>query len=1145
MGGNNLRLFTYVMGVFIAVFLTLFTPATSSAKELEKVSIQLQWLDQFQFAGYYMAKEKGFYEEAGLDVTILPYKFGLDVVDKVISGEAQYGVGRTSLLQDYHNGLSVVALSAILQDDPGILLTRDDIKSVRDLKGRRVMMGVDAAGTISLMSLLYAHGLTMNDIERQDHTLNISDLINGNTDAIHAYTSNEPFLMQERGEAYNILHPKEEGLTFYSDILFTTLNEVENNPDRAQSFVLASLAGWQYAFDNIDETVRLIKDKYNRQNRSAASLVFEGNELKKLAYKDNIPLGEIKRLKLKKIEEYFKIMNVKLSDRTLDDFAWAPANKGIVNGVYFTPNERAFIDGKTLQVAAISNNAPLSFNDVKTQKFTGIEPNFWEVIANGAGLKFKTSQFADVTALQESIKGEKHHDIILNISQLKNVSDQVTPTNPFAQIPISIATSKEEYFIKDARYLSDKIVAVQKGSLVHDLLSKSHPQINYVLVQNTYEGLQTVSQGDAYAFVDTLPAIAYAINKFGFTNLKISGNTGKTVELRFLVHKGSPELVSILNKTIKTVGPTLERKIINQWVNVQYQQQFNYKESLPLILALSGIVLMALLMLNRSKKNAESIRIEAESNKAKSQFLATMSHEIRTPMNGVVGMIDLLKETSLTEEQTQMARIIRDSALALRHVIDDVLDISKMESGHMELSPVPNCLSQIVEQVGSTLGAVARENNIELLIYIDPDLPGCFNCDGMRIRQVLINLTGNAIKFTHSDENKTGQVIIQCKLESINDNGQANVIFEIIDNGIGMTKEASARIFESFTQAESSTTRTYGGTGLGLSISRQLTELMNGDITVESEPGGGSTFSVHMTLDVVETLSEVELGDFKPRQEFHDLSGLHLLIASKNKDQRMFLSHYIEKWGGKVTQTDSFADVESLAQTKSDKENVYDAIVLDDMWNDPAQIEYCNKILSNAEANGPRFIITRFMNNDLFDKKIDGVHYITGTPFGRTIFMNAVAAAVGRKVQTEKDDVQNKRSKRVAPTVAEAEKTDQLVLLAEDNVVNQVVIRGQLKALGYATEIANNGCEALELAKQKNYAILLTDLHMPEMDGIELTKTIRDQEKGSDNRMPILAITAAVMKAESDKCYEAGVDAILNKPMEMKDLEVAMKEWMP
>ena len=336
--------------VVAAVFLfvaAISSPASAAEAEhpLEKVSVQFHWLHQFEFAGFYVAKEKGYFAEAGLDVTILPYLGGkTDVVDMVTSNKAQYGVSYSSLVFDYFNNQPVVALAAIFQDSPLVLLSRDDddIKTPADLMGRKVMIGGDALNSAPIMALLFSHGLLRTDIVKQDHSYNVEDLISGRTDAMTSYVSNEPFHMQEHGEGFRIFDPKEAGLSFYGNLLFSSDDEIKNHPERSKAFVQAALKGWAYAFENIDETIRLIQEKYNEQNKSFEALKYEAEALKKLAIKKGLAIGDLDVKKLEKAVDAYRLMGIKMADKSLNEFVWHDARGGGIDAL--VPAKRRELD---------------------------------------------------------------------------------------------------------------------------------------------------------------------------------------------------------------------------------------------------------------------------------------------------------------------------------------------------------------------------------------------------------------------------------------------------------------------------------------------------------------------------------------------------------------------------------------------------------------------------------------------------------------------------------------------------------------------------------------------------------------------------------------------------------------------------------
>ncbi|HRK94676.1 MAG TPA: response regulator, partial [Rhodospirillales bacterium] len=519
-----------------------------------------------------------------------------------------------------------------------------------------------------------------------------------------------------------------------------------------------------------------------------------------------------------------------------------------------------------------------------------------------------------------------------------------------------------------------------------------------------------------------------------------------------------------------------------------------------------------------------------DASRAKSQFLANMSHEIRTPMNGVLGMAELLAGTSLNERQRRFTQTIRASAEALLSIINDILDFSKIEAGKMELSAAAFDLRDLAEDVSEFCAESAHRKGLEIACCLPPDLPRSFVGDAGRLRQVLVNLIGNAIKFTTVGE-------VSLRVAVLEEAGEDAVIeFAVRDTGIGIRPEQLPRIFESFRQADGSTTRRFGGTGLGLTISKQLVELMGGQIRVASTLGKGSTFRFTVRL---QRIPEQQRPAVTP-----SIAGARVLIVDDNATNREILEHQLSRW--RVDHESAADGPQALTRLAdaSRRGRPFEMVVLDHHMPGMDGIEVARRIRHTSEHDPMRLMMLSSVSDQIDANELAavGVAACLNKPVRQSALYNALVTAFGSGRPLEAGRTEGPAGHGSVHEVAFSGH----VLLAEDNVVNQEVAVNMLEALNCRVTVAGNGVEALAALERGRFDLVLMDCQMPELDGFATTMEIRRREAaaGSSPR-PILALTANAMEGDRERCIEAGMDDYLSKPFTREALAAMLSRYLP
>lgn len=1249
------------------------TLAHAAASGLEPVTLQLKWRHQFQFAGYYVAQEKGYYRDAGLDVTILEGMPGQDSVEDLVSGRAQYAVGMPALMVDHAKGAPLVVLAAIFQHSPEVLLTLESsgIKSPKDLSGKR--LAIEPISTPAIMAMLDAVGLDTSEYTSVPLLYEAGQLLRGEADAMAAYDTDEPYNLAVEGHPYRIIRPNTYGIDFYGDCLYTSVAELEAYPARVERFREASLRGWRDAMEDIDGAIAIIQSQY-RSRLSGEHLRFEANATQQLMLPELVDIGHMSEHRWEQIRRTFVSLGSMPDSYTLDGFIYDPSptislakyqriltsfsGGALILGLllawaYLIARRRSqqvietrMILDTAVQAIITSDERGIIRNtnrgarstfgydpgEMEGIKFTALfAPESLEALQEYMGrVKDPTTKFEmstegiELTARRrdstrfpislsmghsQTIGRHRYVAVIEDLSEAKRVERDLQYTDRLLHAVIENMAAV--FFIKDrqGRHLMiNKVYETATGYSKDIVLNRTDAEFfDTAAAREIMQIDQEVMEGGRHrVFEESVPHPDGSMHTYHTEKIPLVSPEGEVYGLvgiaTDITERKSME--EELRRNEERLELTLTSANLGLWdyqmlegtlvVNSIWHEMLGYDhdelqrlcpnlsedwsflvhpDDFRVVMRSARDHLMGVKPTHRSEMRMRTRdgnwkwvltvgrvvehtpegeparvvgihmdiddfkRLQAElmeareaaeaAAEAKARFLANMSHEIRTPLNAVMNLTDFLLDTHLDDRQLQYLRVIKNSSKGLLKLINDVLDLSKIEAGRLELDTTTFHPREMADDLVLTFEQQASQKGVALSAKVSQDTPAVLRGDVYRLRQILINLIGNALKFTPSGE---VNLIIERTTRPPRNPGETWISFRIRDTGIGVTPEQRDRIFNAFDQADSSTTRRFGGTGLGLSISARLVQNLGGDpIELDSAPGAGSCFHFQLPFAVETEKEEHTQGEW---------SGMHILVLDSSPTLRSTYAGIVERLGALVTSVDHIADLRDMLRARNGFEGgivaqPFDALMLD--WQFPGSdgLSLLSDLRSDPATKGLAIVT---VVNSVSQSHLDVLRAYQSTavlnrPITPSALQSALATALGREQMLA----------AATASQGDAEQDSNFnglrVLLVEDNRVNQMVAKELLRRENCIVEIAENGRIALEKLERETFDLVLMDVQMPEMDGLEATRHIRAIEHemavaGQGLRhLPIVAMTANAMRGDERDCLDAGMDGYVAKPV--------------
>jgi len=572
------------------ILLLLIFTLNLYAQETKKLSIQLLWKHQFEFAGFYMAKEKGFYKKYNIDLKLKEYNFGDNITNDVESQKSTFGIGYPSLILDRSNGSKIVLLNAILQNSPHVLVTlkSSNINSIKDFKNKKIKLLDSEQQTAAIKSMLYSNNILYKDLDIIKYRYDINDLINHKVDITAVFLSNEIYTLKQKNIQYNVWNPKDYGFDFYDDILFTSSKFLKEDPVTVKNFQKATIQGWEYAFSHIDETIDLILKKYNSQHKTRGALHYEAKILKELAYKDSIPFGHISKTKIQRIYDIYNLIGLVKNPIKLDNFIFKPNDTKLI----LTQDEYKYLNNKKNINMCIDPDW-MPFEKFENGDYIGISSDYFKLFKNILNVDFNVIKTNNWTQSLEYAKNRKC-DILSLAMETNSRKKYMNFTEPYLKIPLVIATKKNVPFISDLANLKNKKVAIPKGYAFIEILKNKYPSLIIVEVENINDGLNQVKRGDVFGYIGTIASIGYMFQTKFNSELKIAGKFDEKWKLGIAVRSDDKVLLNILNKTIKSIDSPTRQKILNNWVSIKYEKNVDKEFILNILIIIFIIIIFFL-----------------------------------------------------------------------------------------------------------------------------------------------------------------------------------------------------------------------------------------------------------------------------------------------------------------------------------------------------------------------------------------------------------------------------------------------------------------------------------------------------------------------------------------------------------------------
>lgn len=542
------------------------------AEELDTVRLQLQWKHQFEFAGFYVAKEKGYYRDAGLDVEFIEFESGIDPTERMLNGDVEYAVGYSSIIAEYLRGKPIVLLANFLKQSPIAIVAQTYLNNPKDLVGRKVMGISNSVGDITLLMMLNKFGVNPNSIVNVPPTYSVDSFVDGSVDAMVVFTTNEVFHIDQAGKKYNLFDPTIYGAEYYDVNLYTSRTELQNNPAGVKRFREASIKGWQYALQNQSEVIDIILEKYNSQNKSKASLEFEAEQIWNMMMPKVYAIGSVDEQRIKMIGSDFVHLGILPANTPLDfkDLLYFEPLKLLE----LTEEEQLYLSSKK-NITFCVDPAWMPFEQIDNGIHIGMSADYLQLFSEKVGVPFK---LVATQSWEESLQFAKQRKCDFLSLAMPTPKRRVFMnfTKPYLSFPLVIATRTDNLFIMDISQVLEKPLGIVKGYAFVEILRRKYPHINLVEVASLADGLNQVARGDLFGYIDSLATIGYMLRKDFIGELKIAGKFEESWDLGVAVRNDDQVLSGIMEKAVGSITPAQHQKIANQWISVTYEEGVNY-----------------------------------------------------------------------------------------------------------------------------------------------------------------------------------------------------------------------------------------------------------------------------------------------------------------------------------------------------------------------------------------------------------------------------------------------------------------------------------------------------------------------------------------------------------------------------------------